>query len=108
MNHQAEIDALVADESARRAAAIPSAGDKAQAAFLNVAQTASELTTEGLPPGKTVAEALQRAVARRDDLWLRSDLDEDERIDELTKFCTRLYAGNELAGKLLASVAIWS
>lgn len=70
--------------------------------------SSTDIPTDGLPAGKTTGEALQRAVARRDDLWRRDDLDEDERIDFLTSFCTRLMSGNATSGQLLASAAIWS
>lgn len=78
-----------------------------QRAFLTVVQTASELTATGLPPGKTVAEALARARARRDYLW-GQDIDEDDRIDALVSFCTALYGGNVPSGQSLASAVIWS
>lgn len=68
------------------------------------------LPTEGLPPGKTVEQALERAVGRRKHLWyshewmLRS---EEDRLDELVSFCTRLYGGDATAGQLLASAALY-
>lgn len=68
--------------------------------------SSTELPTTGLPPGKTVAEALARATARKEFLW-RQDMDEDDRIDALLRYCTGLYSGNETAGQLLASAAIW-
>lgn len=79
----------------------------AQKAFFTVVQTASELTAEGLPPGKTVAEAIARATARKEYLWSQ-DIDEEGRIDQLLGYCIKLYGGNAHAGQLLASAAIWS
>lgn len=62
-----------------------------------------------LPHGKTVAEALLRAVRCRRELWQsRSDLNEDGRIDALLNFCTRLLGGDATAGQFLASAAIWA
>jgi hypothetical protein len=79
---------------------------RAERAFFSIVKTASELTTKGLPPGKTVAQALERAIARKDVLWSR-DMDEDDRIDELLAYCVGLYGGDERAGQLLATAAIW-
>ena len=78
----------------------------AERAFFSIVKTASELTTKGLPPGKTVAQALQRAIDRKKILWSR-DMDEDDRIDELIAYCAGLYGGDARAGQLLATAAIW-
>lgn len=61
----------------------------------------------GLPPGRTYAEALERAVERRCLLW-RHNLPEDWRIDQLNAYCVALYRGDEEAGRLLAQAAIWA
>jgi hypothetical protein len=78
----------------------------AESAFFSIVKTASELTMKGLPPGKTVAQALERAIARKQVLWSR-DMDEDDRIDELVAYCVGLYGGDERAGQRLATAAIW-
>lgn len=69
-----------------------------------------ELTDNGLPSGKTVAEAIVRATARKDLLWGSADwagVDEDEKLEALEVFCTSLYRGNAVNGKLLASIVLW-
>jgi len=52
---------------------------------------------------------LKQATTRRDLLWRRCQAwNEDERIDELLAYCTRLCGGDAKAGGALAREAIWS
>lgn len=70
----------------------------------------AELTADGLPSGKTVAEAIVRATALKDRIWNGADwvgVDEDEKLEALEVFCTSLYRGNAVNGKLLASIVLW-
>jgi hypothetical protein len=70
------------------------------------------LARPGLPPGRTREDALALAVARRkllwapDGDWMRAS--EDQRIDALREYCTRIYRGDRKAGEALATDAIWS
>jgi hypothetical protein len=100
----------VSPEVAQAAASIRTEAEArvqiAERAFFSIVKTASELTMKGLPPGKTVAQALERAIDRKKALWSR-DMDEDDRIDELIAYCTGLYGGDARAGQLLATAAIW-
>jgi hypothetical protein len=64
------------------------------------------LVSGSLPPGRTVEQALARARGRKEYLW-RQDIDEDDRIDELVAYCTGLCGGDERAGEILATNAIW-
>lgn len=62
-----------------------------------------------LPVGKTHADAVERAVELREQLWSHAGWmrrPEDERIDELTRLCTKLYGGDVKAGQALATEAI--
>lgn len=64
-----------------------------------------------LPEGKTVEDALRAATIHRRNLWSAPHWmtrPEDDRIQELLRICTKLMQGSELAGRLLASCAIWS
>ena len=53
-------------------------------------------------------DALPIAVAWRKIIWRQAARDEDERIDRLVDLCTRLCNGDAVAGKRLASKAIWT
>ena len=67
------------------------------------------LSKPGLPPGRTHGDALARAAARRNFLWREcASWEEDDRIDALVAYCTRLYGGDAKAGEQLAADAIWS
>ena len=71
--------------------------------------TGDRLSKTGLPPDRTHGDALARAAARRKFLWREcASWDEDERIDALVAYCTRLYGGDAKAGEQLATDAIWS
>ena len=71
--------------------------------------TDKKLSTTGLPPDRTHSEALARAAARRKFLWHAcASWEEDDRIDALVAYCTRLYGGDAKAGEQLATDAIWS
>lgn len=62
--------------------------------------------TEQLMPHR---EKLARARTRRDLLWNACLCwKEDDRIDHLVAFCTRLCGGDRKAGRSLAIEAIWS
>ena len=64
----------------------------------------------GLPPGKTRDEALQRASNYARVLWSRRDWlarPEDERIEELQRFCIQLFGGDAKEGHALATDAMW-
>jgi hypothetical protein len=67
------------------------------------------LARTGLPAGKTRADALALAVAYRKLLWSPDNCTgpEDQRIDALNAYCTRLYRGDKKAGRDLAIDAIW-
>lgn len=70
----------------------------------------TELTTEGLPSGKTVEEAIARAAARRERIWNGADwahVSEDEKLEALEVYCIALYRGNTVNGKLLCTTVIW-
>lgn len=60
-----------------------------------------------LPPGRSHAEALERAVITRDMLW-KTGLPEDAILIQLESYCTRLFGGDAAAGAALATEAIWS
>lgn len=66
----------------------------------------TDLPTAGLPPGRTAADALAKAVEMRKLLW-QSRISEDAKLEQLESFCRRLYGGDKLSGQLLASAAIW-
>jgi hypothetical protein len=53
-------------------------------------------------------EVLPIAVAWRKIIWRQAARDEDERLDRLVDLCTRLCDGDAVAGRLLASKAIWT
>ena len=53
-------------------------------------------------------EVLPIAIAWRKIIWRQAARDEDERLDRLVDLCTRLCDGDPVAGKLLASKAIWT
>lgn len=70
----------------------------------------AELTDDGLPSGRTVEEAGARATARKNHLWGSADwadVSEDEKLEALEVFCTSLYRGDTVQGKLLASIVLW-
>jgi hypothetical protein len=52
-------------------------------------------------------DALSVAVAWRKIIWRQAARDEDERIDRLVDVCVRLCDGDLLAGKDLATSALW-
>lgn len=53
-------------------------------------------------------EILDIAVKWRKIVWRQAAKNEDERIDRLVDICTRLKDGDKVAGKTLASKAMWS
>ena len=53
-------------------------------------------------------DVLPIAVAWRKIIWRQAARDEDERIDRLVDLCTRLCDGDAVAGRELASKAIWT
>ena len=55
----------------------------------------------------TTVDRLAVAVAWRKIIW-RAAADDDERIERLEEVCTKLHDGDVVAGKQLASDAIWS
>lgn len=70
----------------------------------------TELTTDGLPSGRTVEAAIARAVAWRERIWNGADwadVDEDEKLEALEIYCTAIYRGDKVMGRLLASVVLW-
>jgi hypothetical protein len=52
-------------------------------------------------------EVLGIAVAWRKIIWRQTAEDEDEPLDRLIAICVRLCDGNLIAGKELATKAIW-
>jgi hypothetical protein len=59
--------------------------------------------------GRTHAQALERAAARREFLWRAcAAWDEADRLDSLTAYCTALCGGDAPSGRQLAAEAIWS
>ena len=72
--------------------------------------TSSCLTQPLRPEAKLCApqDVLPIAVAWRKIIWRQAAKDEDERIDRLVDLCTRLCDGDGMAGKLLATEAIWT
>jgi hypothetical protein len=59
--------------------------------------------------GRTHAQALERAAARREFLWRAcAAWDEADRLDSLIAFCTALCDGDAPGGRRLAAEAIWS
>jgi len=53
-------------------------------------------------------DVLPIALAWRKIIWRQAARNEDERLDRLVDLCTRLCDGDAVAGKLLASEAIWT
>lgn len=62
------------------------------------------LTIAAMTPGQKRA----LAVASRNVIWRRRDLDEDSRIDMLNKACTELMLGDKAAGLRLSREVLWS
>jgi hypothetical protein len=60
---------------------------------------------EHLPPGRTVEQAIQRALAKREYLATRGM--DDDACQELQDYCASLYGGDRLMGQLLASYVAW-
>lgn len=52
-------------------------------------------------------DALSVALAWRKIIWRQAARDEDERIDRLVDVCVRLCDGDLVAGKDLATSALW-
>lgn len=73
--------------------------EKGQRAFLHVIRAASQAVT--------VESLIRRALVYSDHLWRTENLDEEEYNAAMVAFCTTLMDGNELAGMLLASAAVW-
>ena len=52
-------------------------------------------------------DALSVALAWRKIIWRQAARNEDERIDRLVEVCVRLCDGDLIAGKELATSALW-
>jgi hypothetical protein len=70
--------------------------EAAHAAFMDVAQMRT----------KTTAQLLSRARTHAHCLWQNENLTDEEFNADMIAFCIEL-TGDELAGRLLASAAIW-
>ena len=60
------------------------------------------------PELRTREDVLRVAVSWRKIVWRQAARDKDERIDRFVDICTRLCDGDVMAGKQLASTAIWT
>lgn len=90
----------------------PSASSVAEHAAAVLASTKTEAQARierAIPQGKSYDEALLRATNYARQTW--NDVfagSEDDKLDELRDYCTKLCQHNETAGKLLASEALWN
>lgn len=74
-----------------------------------LAEHAASLREEPLrlPAGRSEAQAIADAVHVKRALW-RNIKHEDQRLQQLEDYCTRLCSGDRQSGRRLAARAVWT